>query len=98
MANQTLGSAEILASITLSPSYLGLIRRWISTIYGMIRGSEISILLHNYRVEVESAAMLAGPYFAQELKELVDGGFSRVLHEASDCSETAINNRLFVLR
>ena len=93
-----MGLAEILASVVLGPSYLAVVRRWIATIYGMIRSAEISILLHNYRVEVETAAMLAGPYFAQELKELVDGGLSRVLQEAKDTGEKAINNRLFVLR
>lgn len=97
-ASQTVGSAEFLCSEHLSPSYLAVVRRWVTTVYGMIRAAEISILFHNYRVGVDSVAMLAGPYWAQELKQLIDGGASKALREVADSNPQAVNTRRFVLR
>jgi hypothetical protein len=97
LASQTVGSAAFLSSVPLHSSYVAVVRRWVTTVYGMIRSAEISILFHHYQVEVNSAAMLAGPYFAHELKKLIDEGLSTVLREVTDTSSKSINTKRFVL-
>jgi hypothetical protein len=77
-ASQTVGSAEFLSSVPLHPSYFAIVRQWVSSIYGMVRNAEISILFHNQQIGVHEA-VLAGPYWAHELKKLIDQSSSTLL-------------------
>jgi len=97
LASQTVGSAAFLSSIPFRPNFLAEVRRWVTTLYGMIRSAEISVHFHNYRVEVDTANMLTGAYWANELKKLIDEGLSTVWAEAGDEGSDAVNTRRFVL-
>jgi hypothetical protein len=94
--SRTLGSAELLSSVTLRPIYFSIVRPWISEVYGLVRNAEISILLQNHKLEARKAE-LAGPYWAHELMKLTDEGLSTVLRNAADTSPAAVNSRRFVL-
>jgi hypothetical protein len=96
LASQTMGSAEMLCSIPLRPNYFAFVRPWISEVYSMVRNAEIAILIHNQKLGAREP-MLAGPYFAHEIKKLVDDALPTVKREAADTSTEAVRNRRFLL-
>jgi hypothetical protein len=94
--SQTLGSAELLCSVSLRPRYFSIVRPWISEIYALVRNAEISILLQNHKLEARKAD-LAGPFWAHELRKLSDEGLSAAQRDAADVSPKAVSSRRFVL-
>jgi hypothetical protein len=95
-ASSTVGSAEFLSSVPLRPLYYGYVRPWLSSVYGALRNAEISILLHRQQRDFRTA-VLPGPYFAHELKKLIDEGSASLLRDADKTDREAVRTRQFVL-
>jgi hypothetical protein len=95
--DQTVGSAAFLCSVPLGPVFVSLAHAWVSTVYDLIRNVEVAILLNNHQIEAASTGMLAGPWWAHELKKLIDEGLPILLREASESTLGAKENRYFVL-
>jgi len=95
-ARQSLGSAEMVSSIPLRPRYFSIVRPWISEVYGLLRNTEISILLENHKLEARRAD-LAGPFWAHELMKLTDEGLSTVHRDLIGLKPKVVGNMKFVL-
>lgn len=97
VVNRGVGSAAVLCSIPLKPVSVSLIHRWVSTVYGMMRDAEAAILLHKYQFDAANVGMIAGPWFAHELKKLINDGLQTLLRHSSESTESARDERRFVL-
>ncbi len=94
---KTIGSAVFLSSTTLGKDFLGLVRYWVRTVYGMIRNSESVVLWHNEMLQTSRRrAMIAGPWFAHEINAIL-GKNTRLKRNLRSNAEEEVAFRRMVL-
>src|SRR6185295_1661096 len=76
--------------------YFAFARAWISEVYNTVRNAEIAILLHNKELAAREA-MASGPYFAHEIKRVVDQGLATAQRDFAEDRDEAVLTRRHVL-
>jgi hypothetical protein len=90
LEQRALGSSVFLSSCVLGKEFISLVRPWMRSRYGMVRNAQMLAPSHNEMVRnSRSLAMIAGPWFAHEMKALLNKN-ALMRAQPGNCSEQSV--------